>query len=77
MGIKYENFSLVLDNYFKSDKKIKISKSSRIDYYPNGEISFSNNYELNNNKTKFLLAKLEKLNECFKDLKVMISVKKK
>jgi len=74
------DFTSHLDNYFKSDKKIKVSKSSRIDYYSNGEVSFSTNYEKSNNKVNLLIKKLENPNECLKhlsvDSKVAITLKK-
>jgi hypothetical protein len=36
------------------DKSIKVSKIFRINYFPNGEISFSNSYDFNPDKIQFI-----------------------
>jgi hypothetical protein len=40
------DFENCLKDFFNRKDSIKISKVFRIDYYPNGDIIFSNTYEL-------------------------------
>jgi hypothetical protein len=48
------DFDKCLSVIINKEKSIKISKIFRIDYFPNGEISFSITYDFNPNKIQFI-----------------------
>ncbi len=48
------DFEKCLSEIINKEKSIKISKIFRIDYFPNGEISFSKTYDFNPNKIQFI-----------------------
>ncbi len=53
---------LDLEKHIKKNSIIKISKMFRIDYYPNGGVFFSKNYNLGQTETNLLLSDLD---QCF------------
>ncbi len=48
------NFDECLSNFVSKKSLVKISKVKRIDYFPNGNVLFSNNYEIGIQKQNLL-----------------------